>query len=195
MTDETRQTTYAIERGQILIREPMDDGENWHIRQIPLEALGSWAELLGIDSPSQVLDAIVHVQDHGEPEPDPDTGDNVWTGPYLALAEREQARQREQYLAEHDGTRDDPRSPLLRSRLAAFASADPVAEAQATARARLGIPDPRPAARAAIATAALAAELDPLAELKAVLDGELAPDIEERRGAFLATLTPGGAPA
>lgn len=87
---------------------------------ISLESISSWSELLGIDDPVEIVEAMTHVRDHGEPEPDPTTGENVWTDSFTLLRHREQSREREAIKAQEEGTRDDPRSPLLRSTMAAY---------------------------------------------------------------------------
>lgn len=94
--------------------------EEGMIREIDVEALASWSELLGVDDMSEVLEAIIYVQDHGEPEPCPETGDNVWTDSFTLLQAREQAREGEAVIALEEGLGEDPRSPLLRSTLAAY---------------------------------------------------------------------------
>lgn len=52
---------------------------------IPLAAIASWKTLLGIDSDTEAVAAILHVRDHGEPDPDPETGENAWTSAYNAV--------------------------------------------------------------------------------------------------------------
>ena len=123
-----------------------------HVRQIAVAALASWSELLGVDDLDEVLDIITHVQDHGEPEPDPVTGENVWTDAYTLLARREQSRETEVIKAREEGTQDDPRSPELRAAMAAYnAVHQPIDDGECAmdrcrrhARERLGIGgDPR----------------------------------------------------
>jgi len=58
-----------------------------HIHSIPVEAIGSWAELLGLETVEEVITAMDHVRINGEPEPDWETGVNTWTEAYLALGE------------------------------------------------------------------------------------------------------------
>lgn len=95
--------------------EPVQNG-----RIMPIEAIAAHMELLGFEEVSEVVEAMIYVQDHGEPEPDPSTGENVWTDPYTLLAHREQVREAEAMKALEEGTADDPRSPLLRATLAAY---------------------------------------------------------------------------
>ncbi|KAA8826838.1 transcriptional regulator [Bifidobacterium reuteri] len=52
---------------------------------IPLAAIASWKTLLGIDNDTEAVAAILHVRDHGEPDPDPETGENAWTSAYNAI--------------------------------------------------------------------------------------------------------------
>ena len=58
--------------------DPEDIGS---ISIIPLSAVASWGELLGM-SDSEALDAIIQVRGSGEPAPDPETGRNAWTDAY-----------------------------------------------------------------------------------------------------------------
>lgn len=58
--------------------DPEDIGS---ISLIPLSAVASWGELLGM-SDSEALDAIIQVRGSGEPAPDPETGRNAWTDAY-----------------------------------------------------------------------------------------------------------------
>lgn len=109
-------------RHYIVIQDPPDPNnpDVTNIRDIDVQALASWSELLGIEDLEEVLEAIIEVQDRVEPEPDPVTGDNVWTDPYTLLSAREQAREQEARRALEEGTQEDPRSPLLRASLAAY---------------------------------------------------------------------------
>lgn len=176
----------SIRRNQIELKQVAPDGtEARHI--IPLAALASWAELLGIEDPGEVLDAIIFVAEHGEPEPDPVTGENAWTASYLALQDREQARAATTYVAQSEGTAVDPRSPQLRAAFAALPLQDPVAEAQAATRTKLGLPDP--GTRTMARTMSRSAPT-PLDDLKATLATDLAASITEARQDFLATLRP-----
>lgn len=52
---------------------------------IPLAAIASWRILLGIETDTEAVAAILHVRDHGEPDPDPDTGETAWTSAYNAI--------------------------------------------------------------------------------------------------------------
>lgn len=159
--------------------------ETHHI--IPLDALGSWSELLGIGDPGEVLDAIIHVAENGEPDPDPVTGENAWTASYLALQDREQARAATTYVAQAEGRAADPRSPKLRAAFAALPLQDPVADAQAVTRAKLGLPDPGVQRMARTMSRSAPSPLD---DLKQTLATDLADTITEARQNFLATLRP-----
>lgn len=57
------------------------DGGTHH--QISLQAIASYSELLGngIDYDKTVRE-IMYIREHGEPEPDPITGENAWTSAY-----------------------------------------------------------------------------------------------------------------
>lgn len=169
----------------ILVTTTEEDGKR--INEVPLEAIASWGELLGITDVGEVLDAILHVAENGEPEADPVTGENVWTASYLALQEREQTAAAEVIVARVEGKSADPRSPLLRSKLAALPLADPVATAQATARQRLGLPEP---GTQIMAQAMSRSTPSPLDALKASLATDMQPAITQARQAFLADLRP-----
>lgn len=171
---------------KIITTAPTEDGGT-HIHEIDLAALASWSELLGIEDPGEVLDAIMFVAEHGEPEPDPVTGENAWTGAYLALQDREQARAATTYVAQVEGRSEDPRSPKLRAAFAALPLQDPVAKAQAATRAKLGLPDPGALRMARTMSRGAPTPLD---DLKAALTTDLAASITEARQEFLATLRP-----
>ena len=61
---------------------------------IPVECIATYSELLGLSSYEEALQAIMYLRDHPEVEPDPDplTGENVWTSAYDELQKRELAR-------------------------------------------------------------------------------------------------------
>lgn len=52
---------------------------------IPLAAIASWRTLLGIETDTEAVAAILHVRDNGEPDPDPQTGETAWTSAYNAI--------------------------------------------------------------------------------------------------------------
>lgn len=52
---------------------------------IPLAAIASWRTLLGIETDTEAVAAILHVRSNGEPDPDPDTGETAWTSAYNAI--------------------------------------------------------------------------------------------------------------
>lgn len=52
---------------------------------IPLAAIASWRTLLGIENDIEAVAAILHVRSNGEPDTDPDTGENAWTSAYNAI--------------------------------------------------------------------------------------------------------------
>lgn len=178
--------TAKIVGDRIIVTTPVEGGAT--INEIPLVALASWSELLGVTDPGEVLDAILYVAEHGEPDPDPVTGENAWTGAYLALVEREQTRAAEVIVAKTEGRSADPRSPLLRSRMATLSMVDTVADAQAATRAKLGLPEPG-LQRRTISTMSRGTP-SPLNALKASLNTELAPAIEQARADFIDTLSP-----
>ena len=70
---------------------------------IPLAAIASWRTLLGIENDTEAVAAILHVRDHGEPDPDPQTGENAWTSAYNAIENAINTT-----TAPADNTPDDP---------------------------------------------------------------------------------------
>lgn len=62
-------------------------------RQFPLSVIASYRELLGIDCPVETLEAYLYIDEYGQPDPDPVTGENVWTEAFQLLRIREQARE------------------------------------------------------------------------------------------------------
>lgn len=52
---------------------------------IPLAAIASWRTLLGIETDTEAVAAILHVRDHGEPDPDLQTSETAWTSAYNAI--------------------------------------------------------------------------------------------------------------
>lgn len=52
---------------------------------IPLAAIASWRTLLGIETDTEAVAAILHVRDHGEPDSDPQTSETAWTSAYNAI--------------------------------------------------------------------------------------------------------------
>lgn len=94
------------------------NGANGHI--LSLVTLACWAELLRYTNIVDVVEANVWVGITGEPTPCPVTGENVWTEPWFMCARREEVREAEAARALEDEDPDDPRSPQLRSALAAF---------------------------------------------------------------------------
>ena len=159
--------------GRLVIREPRN------IREIPLEAIASYGELLGYADPMEALEAIIHIQDHGEPDPCPETGENVWTDAYTLLSHREEEREKEAVNAKREGTADDPRSPKLRSALAAYNAVHvPIGGGECVmdrcrreARGRLGIPDAtvKPGAGSRMAPARLVSRMVSVKPLRETL--------------------------
>lgn len=122
----------------------------YHERVIPLQALASWSELLGYADPADTLEAIIHTQDHGEPETDQASGENVWTLAYSLLTFREQRREATARTFEAEGRRSNPQSQIGSSAMSAFQAVHmPVDGGECTmdrcrraARDRLGVKHP-----------------------------------------------------
>lgn len=70
---------------------------------IPLAAIASWRTLLGIETDTEAVAAILHVRSNGEPDPDPDTGETAWTSAYNAIEKAINTT-----TAPADNTPDDP---------------------------------------------------------------------------------------
>ena len=162
--------------------------------EIPIEAVASWSVLLGYDDPGEALAAILHVQEYGEPDPDPETGDNAWTAPYKALVGREHALLRER-LERAQGT-----PPAARAMAAPETAGDDVAAAQAQARQALGLPQgPAPvdevttfrAAALPQVVAGRESHTNPVDDAIAQLRGPLAQDVAAQRAQFVQGLAVG----
>lgn len=52
---------------------------------VSYNAIASRMELLGCSSAEEALREILYIHEHGEPEPDPETGENAWTSAYEEL--------------------------------------------------------------------------------------------------------------
>lgn len=135
-------------RTLVIVESVNDQGEPVQGREIPLEALSSWRELLGIDDPLEVVEAIMKVQDSGEPDPDPVTGKNVWTDAYQLIRRREEARADAAVtVMTHQGTSHQVQ--VAAAQMAYRAVHEPIDGDECAldgcrreARAKLGIPDP-----------------------------------------------------
>lgn len=112
----------------------VDADGNQNVRVITKEAIASWGELLGLTQPSEIVSAIIYIQENGEPEPDPVTGETPWATAYRALGAREFAKKEELARANLEGTATDPRSPKLRSLYAGLAMKEEVVAAQEETR-------------------------------------------------------------
>lgn len=170
-----------------------------HGREFFLSAVAAWSELLGIDDVGETIEAMIHVQDHGEPEPDPETGENVWTDAYTLLTLREQSREQEAIKALEEGTQDDPRSPELRGALAAFnAVHQPIDGGECAMdrcrrvmRDRLGIvkePTKKTAATSRLVSHKVNVTFDEVPPVKSLLE-PMGPEIDFFRREFLHSLT------
>lgn len=156
-----------------IVEETHPDGSPAVGREIPLAQVASWRELLGIDDPAEVLKAIIHVQDNGEPEPDPETGALVWAQPYQVLQAREQAREDAAAETEKEGS---SRSQVLATAHTAARSAvhEPIDGGECLldrvrrdTRSRLGVAHPAKKCGAETRTtfSAAARTTDPLTEI------------------------------
>lgn len=185
-----------VENSKIII----DKGDR--IQEIPIDALGSYSELLGYSCPRETLEAILDVIEVEEPEPDPETGENVWTDSYTLLTYREQEREREAFQAVESGTAADPRTPQLRSTMAATNAVHrpidggecALDRCRRTARDRMGLAEPTKKAKASSRVMTFRAFSEPeektqfQEDLESVL-GQVTPQIDDARRRFLHGLT------
>lgn len=173
----------------LIINEGLADGVE-HVREIPVQAMASFSELLGYADLTEALEAIITEQDtRGDDSPQ-----DAFAEAYHLLTHRERAREDEAAKAKDEGTRDDPRSPRLR---AAFAARRAVHEpvdggpcvmdrCRAEARAKLKVPAPSRNSGAGLrSVAAKTKRRDELAQVVS----QVAPQVERLRGEFLHHLT------
>lgn len=113
---EIQETEPGMKWLVIIDREHPNGDQEGHM--VPLAAIASWRELLGYDDPIEALEAILRVQDFGEPDPCPETGRNAFTDCYTVLEQREHAREAEAEAAVDEG--DDPDMILTLSSAAAY---------------------------------------------------------------------------
>lgn len=176
-------TRYEVNNRAIHIEDVDDATGEAVIRSIAMMTIASWGELLGITDPIEVLAAIIYVRTHGEPDPDPDTGENAWTPALNALTDA--ARAEAEPVVEAKGMRlMSAGSPIGVDTL------PPVDQARNDTRARLGlppIPDPDQAApvmfRAMAATEVenQDAPEDPLSQIMTNLPAGLCDAIVQRQ--------------
>lgn len=120
------------------------------IASIPFMAIVSRSELLGFADPAETLDAILHIQDHGDPADRPKMRDCHWDAPTILLTKRERDREdvAERFL--RGELPPAPSSMVLQSTLSAYKSVHvPVNDgecmmdrARRDSRTKLGLPDP-----------------------------------------------------
>lgn len=111
---------------------------------IPLAAIASWRTLLGIETDTEAVAAILHVRDHGEPDPDPQTGETAWTSAYNAIEKAINTT-----TAPADNATDDPltagrnktRGLLGLPLLPDTATTNPSAEDETDAPTTIALPD------------------------------------------------------
>lgn len=175
----------------LVINEGVQDDGAELVREIPVQAIASWSEMLGYADPAEALAAIIAEQDQRDE-------DNPVRDPFneaqQLLAHRERAREDEAVKAQREGKRDDPRSPRLR---AAFAARRAVHEpvdggdcvmdrCRNEARGRLNLPAPSRKAGAGLRS--VSAKTLRQDELAQVVE-QVAPQIQQLRAEFLHQLT------
>lgn len=99
---------------RLIIEEGQDETGAWVTREIDLIHLTAMSELLGVHDLSEVIAAIRHINERNEDEPD-----GMFDDAFTLLTHREREREKEAQKAKDEGKRDDPRSPALRSAMAA----------------------------------------------------------------------------
>ena len=121
------------------------------VHAVAPEAISTWSELLGYAEPTEALAAILDAATNDrEPAEHPETGENAWTDAFTLLSIRERAREEEAARAIEEGKQNDPRSPRLRSTLAAYNAVHvPIDDGEClmdrcrrVARDRMGLPEP-----------------------------------------------------
>lgn len=188
-------STYHIagtEHGPMLVIDEgvQADGVE-HIREIPLQAIASFSEMLGYADPAEALEAIIAEQDQRDE-------DNPVKDPFAEaqqlLAHREKAREEEAVTAQREGKRYDPRSPRLRAAFAARRAVhEPVDDGDCVmdrcrneARGRLNLAAPSRKAGAGLRS--VSAKTRRQDELAQVVE-QVAPQIQQLRAEFLHQLT------
>lgn len=181
-------------RSEIVIQAAIDGmpGE-FHL---DLPDLGGYQELLGMDDPGQALDAYLQIRTTDEPEPDPETGANVWAPVLHALAIRVQAEARE--AEQQDALVDSfakGMGPVARVAMVPYTLEeelvvldDHLDSMRAALRATLGLPEPTPPASGRMMMSTMST--GPLDSLKASLIGDMAPKVEAGRTQFLDSFAP-----
>lgn len=91
-----------------------------HTIEIPLEALVSWKTLLELDSYEEAFEYIVNEAIQNELEEEGGKTGYNWEEVYSSLLKRDYIPSVEEIEAIVRGKAEDPRSPLLRSKIAAF---------------------------------------------------------------------------
>lgn len=145
-----------------------------HCRVIPMQALATYSELLGIDDPAEVAEALVEEQDQDKAE----RYVNPFADAYLLLTHREKVREEEaarvRAKQQDKLAPADPRSVVLASALAAYRAVHvPITEGEECAmdrcrrrvRERLGLsfePTAKPGAVSRIKATTVRAQEHPL---------------------------------
>lgn len=133
-----------------VVREVWPDGNPKLGCEIPVATLASYRELLGMDDPVEVLEALLDMDERGvDVEPDPVTGKNVYTDAYQLLRLREQAREDAALeVKEHEG-HTDYQVQVAAEQMAHRAVHEPIGGGECAmdrcrreARGKLGLPDP-----------------------------------------------------
>ena len=144
-------TAYIHEDGHTmeLVTKVDEHGEPLEGVALPLQAVATYRELLGIDDPAEVVEALLHMAEHGEPDPDPVTGKNTYTEPYQLLRLREQAREDAALEVQAHEGHTDHQVQVAAAQMAYRAVHEPIGGGECAmdrcrreARGKLGLPDP-----------------------------------------------------
>lgn len=175
----------------LIINEGIQDDGAELVREIPVQAIASFSEMLGYADPAEALAAIIAEQDQRDE-------DNPVKDPFAEaqqlLAHREKAREEEAATAQGEGKRHDPRSPRLRAAFAARRAVhEPVDDGDCVmdrcrneARTRLNLA--APTRKAGSGLRSVKAKTQHQDELAQVVE-QVAPQIQQLRAEFLHQLT------
>ena len=174
----------------------MEDGEYQREHRIAPEVFASWSELLGITDTVELIDAMLHVSENGEPEPDPVTGENAWTAPYQALMAREQTIRAEEIGQSEQLVRMSSDMLAARKKSLVNVAESAIEEARASAREALGLSTSNMRLKrvSSLSGDFSTADSDPVLRVANVIDDQLSDRIAEAREEFLDSMRPGVAP-
>lgn len=142
---------------------------------IPLAAIASWGDLLGIDDPGEVLTVITTFED----SPPDEDGNNFWTLPYEALKKNTDAMAKSGVPAEY---MPDLLDPQLGAPVPGPSLLTEKGQVAAASQVKLG--------NRTLVGPQLPGVADTLDELRGRLRGDLADKLKAHRVKFLDNITP-----